>query len=447
MAMASVPSVSPPVPTAAITPCHSFLLTLDVVSELQPRLQSPEQVKAGEQLWLRVFCLSRCSMLVMGGVVFSRMRRSRLYQRMPTHVCSRLAPKSLLLCFYSFGLDFWPYLLDCHCLCSCCFEDQACPYVAHSSASSPSSLSSRPHSGCSRGAAFAHWWEVSELLWQPTAFCYSSWAEPTVALAGGHSPLSSPGLINPVLGSCSVGPSLARPGLVWPWHGGWVLQNPHLSSRDSLYLSQPTPKRWPLLPFRDLWFTRYSSSLPQLPWQQHTLGPTGKIPRSDLAPVAGSRQAWTAGEGQSHDELDSEPIGAAVESLSVTVDGKAVLGKWLLFFLLLAINPCAPGRPQLGRLTPRWFLMAYVPTTRQARALPTQPHRESLLWGWEVPFQTPASWKASTPIPCMQLQGTVVSRSRRAEAWPVCAGNVSLCSEIWDMKGNLPTEELWFQNW
>lgn len=64
MAMASMPSVSPPVPTAAITPCHSFLLTLDVVSELQPRLQSPEQVKAGEQLWLRVFCLSRCSMLI-----------------------------------------------------------------------------------------------------------------------------------------------------------------------------------------------------------------------------------------------------------------------------------------------------------------------------------------------------------------------------------------------
>ena len=88
MAMASVPSVSPPVPTADITPCHSFLLTLDVVSELQPRLQSLEQVKAGEQLWLRVFCLSRCSMLVMGGGVFSRMRRSRLYQRMPTHICS-----------------------------------------------------------------------------------------------------------------------------------------------------------------------------------------------------------------------------------------------------------------------------------------------------------------------------------------------------------------------
>ena len=113
-----------------------------------------------------------------------------------------------------------------------------------------------------------------------------------MALAGGHSPLSSPRLINPVLGSCSVGPSPARPGLVWLWHGGeGGLQNPHLSSRDSLYLSQPTPKRRPLLPFRDLWFTRYSSSLPQLPWQQHTLGPAGKIPHSDLAPVAGSRQA------------------------------------------------------------------------------------------------------------------------------------------------------------
>lgn len=132
---------------------------------------------------------------------------------------------------------------------------------------------------------------------QPTTFCYSNWAEPAVALAGSPSPLSSPGLINLVLGSCSVGSILACPGPVQPWH--WRgLHNPHLSSRDSLYLSQPTPKRQPPLPFLDVWFTHYSSTLPQLPWQQHTLGPAGKIPRSDLAPAPGSRQAQTAGRTQ-----------------------------------------------------------------------------------------------------------------------------------------------------
>lgn len=59
MAMTTVPSVSPPVSTADITPHQSLPLTLDVVSELQPRLQSPEQVKAGEQYWVQVSCLSR----------------------------------------------------------------------------------------------------------------------------------------------------------------------------------------------------------------------------------------------------------------------------------------------------------------------------------------------------------------------------------------------------
>lgn len=114
-----------------------------------------------------------------------------------------------------------------------------------------------------------------------------------MAWAGSHSQLSSLGLIKLVLGSCSVGPSFACPGLVQPWHWG-ILHNPHLSSRDSLYLSQPTPKGRPPLPFLDLWFAHYSSTLPQLPWQQHTLGPAGKIPLFNLAPVLGSRQARTA---------------------------------------------------------------------------------------------------------------------------------------------------------
>lgn len=49
MALASVPSVSPPGPTAAITPCYSCPLTSDVVSELQPRLWSLAQNK-GKQV-------------------------------------------------------------------------------------------------------------------------------------------------------------------------------------------------------------------------------------------------------------------------------------------------------------------------------------------------------------------------------------------------------------
>lgn len=31
------------------------------------------------------------------------------------------------------------------------------------------------------------------------------------------------------------------------------------------------------------------------------------------------------------------------------------------------------------------------------------PYRESLLWGWEVPFQTPERWNVSTPTSCTQL--------------------------------------------
>lgn len=151
-------------------------------------------------------------------------------------------------------------------------------------------LSSRPHFRCSVGALLLTEHRSLGLSQQSTAFCYSYWAEPAVALAGSHSELSSPGLINLVLGSCSVGSILACPGLVQPWH--WRgLHSPHLSSRDSLYLSQPKPKRQPPLPFLDLWFTHYSSTLPQLPWQQHTLRPAGKIPHSDLAPAPGSRQA------------------------------------------------------------------------------------------------------------------------------------------------------------
>lgn len=86
----------------------------------------------------------------------------------------------------------------------------------------------------------------------------------------------------------SAWPALALSGL-GTGQGG--LHSPHVSSRDSLYLTQPMPKRQPPLPFLDLWFTCYSSSLPQLPWQQHTLGPAGKIPHSDLAPVPHGRQA------------------------------------------------------------------------------------------------------------------------------------------------------------
>lgn len=53
MALTSVPSVSPPVPTADITPPtppHSLPLALDPGSELQQRLWSLEWVKAGERL-------------------------------------------------------------------------------------------------------------------------------------------------------------------------------------------------------------------------------------------------------------------------------------------------------------------------------------------------------------------------------------------------------------
>lgn len=213
---------------------------------------------------------------------------------MPICSCYWLTPKNLLLFCYSlawtFDLNslgitgFVPVILNALCGAQLCFLPGA--HLAPDRTSDAwlvlLSLTERRSLG---------------LPQQPTACCSPCWAGPAVALAGSHSQLSSPGLINLVLGSCSVGSILACPGLVQPWH--WRgLHNPHLSSRDSLCLSQPPPKRQPPLPFLDLWFTHYSSTLPQLPWQQHTLGPAGKIPHSDLAPVPGSRQAQTAGRTQ-----------------------------------------------------------------------------------------------------------------------------------------------------
>ena len=194
------------------------------------------------------------------------------------------------------------------------------------------------------------------------------------------------------------------------------------------------PKRQPPLPFLDLWFTCYSSSLPQLPWQQHTLGPAGKIPHSDLAPVPHGRQAWTAGEKHRHDELDIERMGATVESLAMTVAWRAGLGRWLLFFLLLAINPSAPGWPQLGRLTLWWFLMVYVPTARQAWALPTQPPQRIPSLGMRGAIPNPSKLEGihSSPLHA----ATVNSGQPRQKS----RGAACLCGKYYSTLGNLRHE-------
>ena len=158
--MTTAPSVSPPVSTAGFTPHQSLPLTLDVVSELQPRLQSQNKWRQVSSIGYKSpVCLGRLhTTLVTGGVAIMKMRRTRLYQRMPIHICTWLTPKSLLLCFYPLGLDFWPPLLGYHCPCSSLLKakptpmamplwtcptlsgGQACPYVAHNSASSPASI-------------------------------------------------------------------------------------------------------------------------------------------------------------------------------------------------------------------------------------------------------------------------------------------------------------------
>lgn len=135
-AKASVPSLSLPVPMADSKSWHSFPLTLDVVSELQPRLWSPELVKASNQLWLQISCLSRCSVCPVGGVPFTEMKRNTLYQMMPICICYWLAQNNFLLCCYSFGLDIWLQLLGYHWLSSCYSECQSHLHVAHRSASS-----------------------------------------------------------------------------------------------------------------------------------------------------------------------------------------------------------------------------------------------------------------------------------------------------------------------
>lgn len=146
-----------------------------------------------------------------------------------------------------------------------------------------------------------------------------------MALAGSHSRLSSPGLINLVLGSCSVGSILAWPGLVQPWHQRG-LHNPHLSSRDSLYLSQPPPKKAASSSFSgfvvpSLFLNPTAAALaathPRACWENSTL-------IWHLFLVADRPKLL---EEHRHDELDIELIEATAESLYIKVACKAELRK------------------------------------------------------------------------------------------------------------------------
>lgn len=180
-----------------------------------------------------------------------------------------------------------------------------------------------------------------------------------------------------------------------------------------------------------MWFTGYSSTLPQLPWQQHSLGPAGKIPHPNLAPVSGSRRACATGEepGHGQGELGIDLAGPTVESLYRKVACRAKLRKWLLFFPLLAINACTPGQTGLGSLTLRRLLMAYVPTARQASALPAQPPQRSLLRGWRCRSK-PQRAGRSPRLPLACSDSAQWSAESRAGAWPARTGNVSPFSEI-----------------
>ena len=137
--------------TASVTPTH-----LGYGLRIAAKAAEPEQWRLVSSTGYKSpVCLCRLhTMLVTGGFAITRMRRTRLYQRMPIHICTWLAPKSLLLSFYPLGLDFWPPFLGYHCPCSSLLKakptsmamplwtcpilsgGQACPYVAHSSASS-----------------------------------------------------------------------------------------------------------------------------------------------------------------------------------------------------------------------------------------------------------------------------------------------------------------------
>lgn len=150
---------------------------------------------------------------------------------------------------------------------------------------------------------------------------------------------------------CGARLCLPWPCLAFVLRGG--LYYPHLSSRDSLYLSQPTPKGQPLLFL--FWICGsliilqpYPSCLgSNTPW-----GLLGKFhtPIWHLFLVADRPELL---KEHRQDDLDSETIGTVVEPLYVEVACKAELKKWLLFFLLLVMNPCTLGQTQLGRLTPR----------------------------------------------------------------------------------------------
>lgn len=182
---------------------------------------------------------------------------------------------------------------------------------------------------------------------------------------------------------CGVQRCLSWPCLALTLGG---LHIPHLSSRDSLYLSQPTPKGRPPLPFLDLWFARYSSSQPQLPWQQHMLGPAGKSLHSKLAPAPGSRQAWAAGRTQAgwlRYRTDWGNVGILLHGGGLQSRVKEIAS----FLSPVNNKSLCPRMASAGRLTPRWFLMAYVPTARRAWALPTQPPQRipSLGMGGAVP--------------------------------------------------------------
>lgn len=122
-------------------------------------------------------------------------------------------------------------------------------------------------------------------------------------------------------------------------------------------------------------------------------------------------------------------------SLCLKVACKAELRKGLLFFLLLAINPCTPGQPPLGRLTPRWFLMACVPTARQASALPIQPPQRIPSLGMRGAVPNPGVLECVHSYP---LHGALVNSGQPDRG---SRGMACLCRKCQSLLWNLKHEE------
>lgn len=134
--------------------------------------------------WAALFTSVLQAIVAEGRAPFTGIQRNVLFQMIPTCICHWLAQRNLLLCCYSFGLDFWPH----HGFVPIILNARPGP-MWHTPLLCPwHTPSTRPHIRCLLGAALCslNTDRSLGLSQQPTAFCSCHWTEPTMAWTGGR---------------------------------------------------------------------------------------------------------------------------------------------------------------------------------------------------------------------------------------------------------------------